>query len=63
MGGEILKRVNETQSNIPYYQHSEFNWDDTSKWINDQHAINYWIRYIKPNRENNYPDDFSSKTY
>jgi len=59
VGGSVYRRVAET----PYYEHTGFDWDDTTKWINDQKAINYWMRYIKPNRENNYPDDFSSKTY
>jgi hypothetical protein len=59
MGGSVYRRVAET----PYYEQYGFDWGDATKWINDQHAINYWMRYIKPNRENNYPDDFSSKTY
>jgi hypothetical protein len=58
--GGALHRLNQT---IPYYQRSGFDWSNTSKWINDQKAVNYWMKYIKPNRNNNYPDDFSSKTY
>lgn len=44
----------------PYYAQKGFDWSDKSKWINDQNAVNYWIRYVKPNK---YPDDFTSKTY
>ena len=44
----------------PYYARKGFDWSDKSKWINDQNAVNYWIRYVKPNK---YPDDFTSKTY
>jgi hypothetical protein len=44
----------------PYYARKDFDWSDKSKWINDQNAVNYWIRYVKPNK---YPDDFTSKTY
>ena len=44
----------------PYYALEGFDWVDKTKWINDQNAVNYWIKYIKPSR---YPTDFSSKTY
>jgi hypothetical protein len=44
----------------PYYAKPEFNWDDRKKWINDQNAVNYWIKHIKPSQ---YPTDFSSKSY
>ena len=44
----------------PYYALEGFDWVDKTKWINDQNAVNYWIKYIKPSQ---YPTDFSSKTY
>jgi len=44
----------------PYYALSGFDWSDKSKWINDQNAVNYWIRYIK---QSQYPTDFETKTY
>ena len=44
----------------PYYALEGFDWSDKTKWINDQNAVNYWIKYIKPSQ---YPTDFSSKTY
>jgi arsenate reductase-like glutaredoxin family protein len=45
---------------LPYYAKSSFNWDDRRNWINDQNAVNYWIKNIKPSQ---YPTDFSSKSY
>jgi len=44
----------------PYYAIDGFDWSDKSKWINDQNAVNYWIKYIKPSQ---YPTDFETKTY
>jgi len=44
----------------PYYARPNFNWDDRKNWINDQNAVNYWIKYIKPSQ---YPTDFSGKSY
>ena len=45
---------------LPYYAKSTFNWDDRRNWINDQNAVNYWIKNIKPSQ---YPTDFSGKSY
>jgi hypothetical protein len=45
---------------LPYYAKGGFNWDDRKNWINDQNAVNYWIKNIKPSQ---YPTDFSSKSY
>jgi hypothetical protein len=45
---------------LPYYAKNDFNWDDRKNWINDQNAVNYWIKHIKPNQ---YPSNFDSKTY
>ena len=45
---------------LPYYAKPGFNWDDRKNWINDQNAVNYWIKNIKPSQ---YPTDFSSKSY
>jgi hypothetical protein len=44
----------------PYYAKADFDWSDRSKWINDQNAVNYWIKHIKPSQ---YPTDFSGKSY
>ena len=48
------------QNMLPYYARPGFNWNDTQKWINDQNAVNYWIKHIK---QSQYPEDFSGKTY
>ncbi len=45
---------------LPYYAKDDFNWDDRKNWINDQNAVNYWIKNIKPSQ---YPTDFSGKSY
>ena len=45
---------------LPYYAKDTFNWDDRRNWINDQNAVNYWIKNIKPSQ---YPEDFTSKSY
>ena len=44
----------------PYYAKHDFNWNDRKNWINDQNAVNYWIKNIKPSQ---YPTDFSGKSY
>jgi len=53
-------RAAEIQNMLPYYAKPEFNWDDRKNWINDQNAVNYWIKHIKPSQ---YPTDFSGKSY
>ena len=45
---------------LPYYAKDTFNWNDRKNWINDQNAVNYWIKHIKPSQ---YPDDFTTKSY
>jgi len=45
---------------LPYYAKGDFNWNDRKNWINDQNAVNYWIKHIKPSQ---YPTDFTSKSY
>lgn len=35
------------QSSLPYYAKPEFDWNDKSKWINDQNAVNYWLTHKK----------------
>ncbi len=45
---------------LPYYARPGFDWNDRRNWINDQNAVNYWIKHIKPSQ---YPTDFSSKSY
>ena len=45
---------------LPYYARPGFDWNDRRNWINDQNAVNYWIKNIKPSQ---YPTDFTSKSY
>ncbi len=51
----------------PYYTLPDFDWDNKSLWINDRHAIKYWMRTHNGNqkeldklKEN---EDFTSKNY
>jgi hypothetical protein len=44
----------------PYYAQTNFDWTDRKNWINDQNAVNFWIKHIKPSQ---YPTDFKSKSY
>ena len=39
------------RNQLPYYAKTDFDWDDKSKWINDQNAINYWLKYKKKQEE------------
>jgi hypothetical protein len=47
----------------PIYARKGFDWSDTSKWIDNQNAVNYYLTYINPPAETKYPDNFESKTY
>jgi hypothetical protein len=53
-------RARAIKNMLPYYAKPSFNWDDRRNWINDQNAVNYWIKNIKPSQ---YPTDFSGKSY
>jgi hypothetical protein len=44
-------RAREIQHKLPYYAKSDFDWNDKSKWINDQNAINFWLKYKKQQEE------------
>jgi hypothetical protein len=57
------KRAQYAKTQKPYYANPSFNWSDTKRWINNQNAVNYWLTYVKGNRDTNYPTDFESKTY
>jgi len=57
---EHPSRASAIKNMLPYYAKPEFNWDDRKNWINDQNAVNYWIKNIKPSQ---YPTDFSGKSY
>jgi hypothetical protein len=36
----------------PYYARPGFDWSDKNKWINDQNAVNYWLKYKRREQEN-----------
>jgi len=57
------RRAQYAMNERPFYARPNFNWGDRSKWINNQNAVNYWLTYIKNEKDTNYPDDFTSKTY
>ena len=57
------RRAQYVLNEVPFYARPNFNWGNRSKWINNQNAVNYWLTYIKNEKDTNYPDDFSSKTY
>jgi cell division protein FtsL len=39
------------RNQLPYYARTDFDWADKEKWINDQNAINYWLKYKKKQEE------------
>ena len=45
--------MRELQHKKPYYARDGFDWSDRSKWIIDQNAINYWLKYKRPEQERN----------
>jgi hypothetical protein len=47
----------------PIYARKGFDWSNTSHWIDNQNAVNYYLTYINPPAETKYPDNFDSKTY
>jgi len=57
------RRAQYVMNERPFYARPNFNWGDRSKWINNQNAVNYWLTYIKNEKDTNYPDNFNSKTY
>jgi hypothetical protein len=57
------KRAQYVMNEVPYYARGNFDWGDRKKWINNQNAVNYWLTYIKNDKDTSYPTDFDSKTY
>jgi hypothetical protein len=45
------ERADGSRNLLPYYARTEFDWEDKSKWINDQNAINYWLKYKKTQQD------------
>jgi hypothetical protein len=52
-----------------YWFHPWFDWGKKERWINDRGAINYWLKHRGGSQgqldeyKENYPDDFTTKTY
>jgi hypothetical protein len=51
----------------PYYTLPDFDWNNKSLWINDRHAIKYWMRTYNGNQREleklKEDEDFKSKSY
>jgi hypothetical protein len=57
------RRAQYARNEKPYYAKPNFNWGDRRAWINDQNAVNYWLTYVKNDKDTSYPTDFDTKTY
>jgi hypothetical protein len=57
------RRAQYAKNEKPFYAKPNFNWGDRQAWINDQNAVNYWLTYVKNDKDTSYPTDFDSKTY
>jgi hypothetical protein len=60
---------NPAPNGAPYYTHPWFDWKKSERWINDVNAVDYWKKHWAGTQKaleqyrNNYPTDFTSKTY
>jgi len=45
------ERASGKKNLLPYYARTDFDWEDKSRWINDQNAVNYWLKYKKQQQE------------
>ena len=58
------RRAKYVMNELPYYAKPNFNWGDRKSWINNQNAVNYWLTYVKNEKDDTkYPKNFDSKTY
>ena len=46
-----MDRATGRRNLLPYYARTDFDWEDKSRWINDQNAVNYWLKYKKNQQE------------
>lgn len=46
-------QAREFQTKKPYYTLPDFNWSNKANWINDQNAVNYWLKYKRRELETN----------
>jgi len=44
-------RGREIRNKLPYYARTDFDWDNKANWINDQNAVNYWLKYKKSQQD------------
>ena len=64
---EDTEEIVSITSKAPYYTLPDFDWDNKSLWINDRHAIKYWMRTQKGNQRDldkiKEDEDFTQKSY
>jgi hypothetical protein len=63
---EDTKETVSITSKAPYYTQPDFDWDDKTLWINDRHAIKYWMRMYNGNQkqlDKLKEEDFTQKSY
>lgn len=70
---QATDQVEETQETVtitpkaPYYTLPDFDWNNKSLWINDRHAIKYWMRTYNGNQREldklKEDGDFTQKSY
>ena len=46
-----MERAAGSRNLLPYYARPDFDWEHKSRWINDQNAVNYWLKYKKNQQE------------
>lgn len=46
-------QAREFENKKPYYTNPNFDWSNKSNWINDQNAVNYWLKYKRRELEKN----------
>ena len=44
-------RGREIRNKLPYYARTDFDWENKANWINDQNAVNYWLKYKKSQQD------------
>lgn len=67
----VFENIQETvsiTSKAPYYAQPDFDWDNKPMWINDRHAIKYWMRNLNGNQTDldtikKQTEDFTQKSY
>jgi hypothetical protein len=64
---ETSEEVVSITPKAPYYTLPDFDWDNKSLWINDRHAIKYWMRTYNGNQREldklKEDEDYTQKSY